>query len=196
MYYLDKKTYNKISRIVSIRPISYFNKKQLERFDCGIEEYNAFLLNEAQGLDDKNISKTFVLYAKNEKAIVGYFSLATDNIKLTSKEKGLNNLDDVIFRSFPAVKLGKLAINKNLPSSIDMNGYGSFVLDIIDYYVYKIIDIGVGCRFITVDADIEYDKNTDKFYLKNGFNYNENYKNSLGKTISMRRDVFHNEIIK
>ena len=127
---------------------------------------------------------------KKTKIIVGYFSLATDNIKLTTEEKIDVELDDIPFRSFPAIKLGKLAINKIIPDNIKLKGYGSFVLEIIDYYAYQVAEAGVGCRFITVDADIEYEKNTDKFYLKNGFKYNENYRRNKGQTISMRRDVY------
>ena len=29
--------------------------------------------------------------------------------------------------------------------------------------------LGVACRFLTVDADITYNKNTPEFYLKNRF---------------------------
>lgn len=193
MYYLDAKTYNKISNSVEIRSISVFNNKQLNKlsFDCEIEEYNNFLFCDALDLDKKNISKTFLMMHKKSKELIGYFSLATDNIKLTTEEKVDNNLEDVPFRSFPAIKLGKLAINKRISMNIKLKGYGSFVLEIVDYYAYQVIEVGVGCRFITVDADIEYIKDTDKFYLKNGFKYNENYKNIKGKTISMRRDIYN-----
>lgn len=193
MYYLDAKTYNKISNSVEIRSISVFNNKQLNKlsFDCEIEEYNNFLFCDALDLDKKNISKTFLMIHKKSKELIGYFSLATDNIKLTIEEKVDNNLEDVPFRSFPAIKLGKLAINKRISRNIKLKGYGSFVLEIVDYYAYQVVEAGVGCRFITVDADIEYIKDTDKFYFKNGFKYNENYKNIKGQTISMRRDIYN-----
>ena len=179
MHYLDAKMYDKISKSVEIRPINSLGRKRLSKkyFDCGIDEYNSFLFDDALSLDKKNI-------------LVGYFSLATDNIKLTTDEKINSKLEDVAFRSFPAIKLGKLAINKDIQNSIRIKGYGSFILNIIDYYAYQVAEIGVGCRFITVDANIEYDKDTDKFYLKNGFKYNENYKNVKSETISMRRDVY------
>lgn len=192
MYYLDAKMYDKISKSVEIRSINSLGRKRLSKkdFDCGIDEYNSFLFDDALSLDKKNISKTFLMIHIKTKTIVGYFSLATDNIKLTTDEKINSKLEDVAFRSFPAIKLGKLAINKDIPNSIRIKGYGSFILNIIDYYAYQVAEIGVGCRFITVDADIEYDKDTDKFYLKNGFKYNENYKNVKSETISMRRDVY------
>ena len=104
MYYLDEKTYNKISKSIEIHSISSFSIEKINKFkfDSGIEEYNDFLFYEA----------------------------------------------------------------------------------------FQVAEAGVGCRFITVDADIEYEKGTDKFYLKNGFKYNENYKKNKGLTISMRRDVY------
>lgn len=71
MYYLDAKTYNKISNSVEIRSISVFNNKQLNKlsFDCEIEEYNNFLFCDALDLDKKNISKTFLMMHKKSKEI-------------------------------------------------------------------------------------------------------------------------------
>ena len=49
----------------------------------------------------------------------------------------------------------------------------------------------VACRFVTVDADIEYYENTPEFYIKNGFVENQSKKRRItDKTISMRRDIF------
>ena len=52
-------------------------------------------------------------------------------------------------------------------------------------------ELGVACRFLTVDADIDYDKNTPEFYLKNGFVLNLNNKSRNPQhTVSMRKDIF------
>lgn len=193
MSYLKLSDFEKIGKKLEYYPISNFTKKDLIDFDfdCGVEEYNSFLLFDALDLDKKNISKTFIVMTKKEKVVIGYYTLATDNIKLTTDEKMTSKLDTVPFRSFPAMKLGKLAINKNIPDKLKIKGYGSFILDLIDSYVWNISKLGVGCRFITVDADVEYRKDTYKFYEKNGFKSNESFKNSNSLTISMRRDIFH-----
>ena len=59
-------------------------------------------------------------------------------------------------------------------------------------YAFEVNEAGVACRFVTVDADIEYDKNTPAFYEKNGFVMNLSKKKKIGpndKTVSMRRDI-------
>ena len=71
--------------------------------------------------------------------------------------------------ALPALKLGKLAINKSLSEKAQRRGYGSFILDIVNTYAYEMLDNGVACRFVTVDADIEYYEDTPEFYKKNGF---------------------------
>ena len=58
-------------------------------------------------------------------------------------------------------------------------------------FAYSINDAGVACRFITVDADIEYDPDTPQFYKKNGFVENlSNRSRNAKHTISMRKDIF------
>jgi len=123
--------------------------------------------------------------------LVGYFSLAADAVMLTDEEKETSNLAEVRFKTLPAIKVGKLAINKTLSPKISRKGYGSFALDVAETLAYKVIDCGVACRFLTVDADIEYNPNTTEFYEKNGFVVNSSKKRRASdKTVSMRRDIF------
>ena len=61
-------------------------------------------------------------------------------------------------------------------------------------YAFKMNEIGVACRFLTVDADIEYNPDTPEFYFKNGFVENLSNKRKNPKhTISMRKDIFVDE---
>lgn len=117
--------------------------------------------------------------------------MSTDTVKLTETEKGESRLKCVPFHSLPAVKVGKLAINRKLSNQAARKGYGSFALDIANTYAFEVYRNGVACRFLTVDADVEYNPSTFKFYEKNGFQQNESFKsNKVRKTISMRRDIF------
>ena len=161
-------------------------------FSCGkAEEYVTFLKEKALDLEEKSISKTFVLVHNLTKELIGYFSLSTDAVRLTAEEKEESNLSDVAFMSLPAIKLGKLAINKKLSPEASRRGYGSFILDMINTFAYEVNKEGVACRFVTVDADIEYDPNTPLFYEKNGFINNlSKPKRNNSKTVSMRRDIF------
>ena len=193
MSYLSEKEVIEIANTVSIFSITSVkdNIKQYS-FSCGkAEEYVTFFKEKALDLEEKSISKTFVLTHNSTKELIGYFSLLTDVVRLTMKEKEESNLSDVAFMSLPAIKLGKLAINKELSSEASRKGYGSFILDMINTFAYEVNKEGVACRFVTVDADIEYDSNTPSFYEKNGFVKNlSNPSRNNSKTVSMRRDIF------
>ena len=61
-------------------------------------------------------------------------------------------------------------------------------------FAFGMNELGIACRFITVDADIDYEPNTPEFYKKNGFVENLKYKQKKEvHTISMRKDIFVDE---
>lgn len=192
--YLSDQQYADILDVVSIYPIGSSSLKDLSAysFDTGkAKEYKSFLLLKAKGLDDLAISKTFIMIHNKTDELIGYFTLSADTIKLTESEKEESSLDSVSFMSLPAIKVGKLAINKKLSQQAQMKGYGSFALEMAMSKAYEVLKSGIACRFITVDADIEYYPNTPVFYEKNGFVRNQSRKvKSSDKTISMRKDIF------
>ena len=63
-----------------------------------------FLKEKAIDLEEKYISKTFVLVHNLTKELIGYFSLSTDAVRLTTEEKEESNLSDVAFMSLPAME--------------------------------------------------------------------------------------------
>lgn len=159
-------------------------------FDSKIEEYNDFL-KIAKAYSDINISKTFLLIHKKTDELLAYMTLSADSIKLTPQEKDTHNISKIPFASIPALKVGKLAVNKCLSSKAQLKGCGSFMLELARAFAYSMNELGVACRFITVDADIQYDENTPSFYKKNGFVENLSNKSKNARhTISMRKDIF------
>lgn len=159
-------------------------------FDTKIQEYNDFL-KVANRFDDLNVSKTHLLFHKQTKELIGYITLSTDSIKLTPDEKQVSNIQEVPFASIPALKVGKLAINKNISKDALRKGYGSYMLEIARAFAVSLNDMGIACKFLTVDADIEYDEDTPNFYFKNGFIENlSNKRRNPTYTISMRMDIF------
>ena len=142
-------------------------------------------------LEEIGVTRTFLVLHNVTNELIGYYSLSADTVRLTIDEKIGTDLESVDFMALPALKLGKLAINKSLSEEAQRRGYGSFILDIVNTYAYEMLDNGVACRFVTVDADIEYYEDTPEFYKKNGFVENQSRKRkSTDKTISMRRDIF------
>lgn len=162
-------------------------------FDSHIAEYNEFL-KIANKFYDLNISKTFLLLHKRTDELLAYMTLSADSIKLTNEEKELHNISKVPYASIPALKVGKLAVNKELSDEAKRKGYGSFMLEMARAFVFSMNDLGIACRFITVDADIEYEPNTPQFYEKNGFIENlSNKRRNAKHTISMRKDIFSDD---
>lgn len=159
-------------------------------FDSHIKEYDDFL-QVAKKFYDLNVSRTFLLIHRKTNELLAYMTLSADSIKLTPGEKELHDIAKVPYASIPALKVGKLAVNKETSDEIKRKGYGSFLLEMARAYAFKMNEMGVACRFITVDADIEYNPNTPEFYLKNGFVENLSNKRKNAKhTISMRKDIF------
>jgi GNAT superfamily N-acetyltransferase len=83
--------------------------------------------------------------------------------------------------TLPAVKIGRLAVDKQFQS----NGIGSSVLDFIKGWFTE--GNKTGCRFIVIDALNKPD--TLNFYSKNGFLY-LNPKDNKDKTRLMYFDLF------
>lgn len=172
---------------VSIKSIDDISKFT---FDSEIKEYNDFL-SIAITFDENNISKTFLLIHKKSNELLAYMTLSADSIRLTKDEKEMHNLLNVPYAAVPAIKIGKLAVNRRVSASVKRKGYGSFLISVAGAFVKMMNELGVACRFLTVDADIDYDKNTPEFYLKNGFVVNlSNKSRNPQHTVSMRKDVF------
>ena len=194
MSYLSDEEFNEIYGVVKVYSIMSNNIKDINEycFDCEeAKEYEIFLKEEAKLLETKCITRTFLLIHNITNELIGYFTLSCDAVKLTDSEKYESKLEEVVYRSLPAIKIGKLAVNKSLSNIAKRKGYGSFMLELANTYAYEVLETGVACRFLTVDADIEYNKNTPEFYIKNGFEYNLSIKkHENDKTISMRKDIF------
>lgn len=164
-------------------------------FDSKIEEYNDFL-KIAKVYGKINISKTFLLIHKETNELLAYMTLSADSIKLTPQEKETHSISKIPFASIPALKVGKLAVNKCLSPKAQLKGYGSFMLELARAFAYNMNESGIACRFITVDADIQYNENTPSFYKKNGFTENLSNKSKNAKhTVSMRKDIFENDYV-
>lgn len=190
MSYLVESDIIAIQNNVRLLSISEIDDISHYLFDSHIVEYNEFL-KIANKFCDLNISKTFLLLNKKTDELLAYMTLSADSIKLTNEEKELHDISKVPYASIPALKVGKLAVNKELSDEAKRKGYGSFMLEMARAFAFSMNELGVACRFITVDADIEYDSNTPQFYKKNGFIENLSNKRKNAKhTISMRKDIF------
>lgn len=140
---------------------------KIKPFKCAEEDLNGFLFDDAKHFQNELMAVTYLLEDEEENVTVAYFSLLADKITFNPDEKSLwNRLNRNIpnskrRRSYPALKIGRLAVNENYSGK----GVGTFVVDSIKYAFTTVKRLG--CRFLTVDAL----KSATSFYEKNGFRF-------------------------
>jgi GNAT superfamily N-acetyltransferase len=142
-------------------------------FDCGDSELNGFLFDDAVNYLIERLAKTYI-FDDGEKT-VAYWALLNDSLSIkdlgddiTEKtyvkwyKRIANTLNDgKRKKSYPAVKIGRLAVHKDYKGK----GIGRDILDlIVFYFTEKNIS---ACKFITVDALID----AIPFYQIYGFEF-------------------------
>ncbi|MDR0692243.1 MAG: GNAT family N-acetyltransferase [Prevotellaceae bacterium] len=135
-------------------------------FESGDKDLNDFLLNDAKNYLKSLLAVTYLL--KIDEETVAYFSLSNDNLtRSDDKKQTWNKINRSIpnekrRRTYPAVKIGRLAVAKKYAGV----GLGSrIILAVREMYVNE--PQRAGCRFITVDAY----RDALPFYQKNEFNF-------------------------
>jgi predicted GNAT family N-acyltransferase len=160
---------------------------RLDAFCCAIAEYNAYLTKESLKSQNDMIAVTYLLHEKRNGNIAAYMSLIADAIKLSASERELHQLN-YPFKTMPAMKIAKLAVSAEYKTRF--SGIGSKMIDIAAGIATTTYKDRFACRFITVDADIEHDRELTVFYSKNGFIANTEMNNQRSKTINMRKDLY------
>lgn len=142
----------------------------IKPFDCGDTDLNGFLFDDSKKHLKELIAVTYVLHIEN--VTVAYYNLLNDKIAHTDLDKNLELFIKRIgkfisqdkrgnFKSYPAVKIGRLAVHK------DYQGQ-KIGKKVLDYLKGNFIENNkTGCKFLTVDAYA----NSTKFYKQNGFEF-------------------------
>ena len=160
---------------------------KVNTFKCSIPEYNDYLVNDAHRSMNDYIALTWLLTERKTEKIAAYMSLIMDAIKLSFSEKELHHLS-YPFRTIPAMKIAKLAVDQNFTDKF--KGLGTFMINSAESFAEACNATYCACRFITVDADLEHDPGVLSFYEKNGFIQNAELYNKNRKTVSMRKDIY------
>jgi predicted GNAT family N-acyltransferase len=134
-------------------------------FDCGDTDLNAFLLDDALPHQTDLLTVTYLV--KHNATVVAYFSVLNDKVAVEQfpTKSQFRKLQRLLphrkrgYKSYPAVKLGRLAVDSELRGS----GLGTQLLHYIK--VMFISGNKTGCRFITADAY----HHAIPFYERNGF---------------------------
>lgn len=144
-------------------------------FDCDDEDLNDFILNDAKPHKEFVIAETYAFKFVDDQghptAPVAFASLSNDSIPLSSDRRDAYGLAEFGYKNFPAVKIGRLAVHRELQGA----NIGTDILNLLK--ILFITNNRTGCRFIVVNAKNR--PRTLRFYLKNDFQFldEEKYKN-------------------
>ena len=130
----------------------------IKPFDCEDEDLNSFLFKDAILYAKEMLATTFII--ENNERTLGYYSLLSDSFRVeetnfSSKTQYKNFLRELVphpkryLKGFPAIKIGRLAIDKTFKGK----GLGGMIVN--------------SCRLITIDAY----KKAIQFYEKFGFQF-------------------------
>ena len=136
----------------------------LDCFDCGDDDLNDFLIEDAKDFLNKRIATSYILL--DGESIVAYFCLLNDKISrqdvTNSQWKQIKGCfpERKRFGSYPAIKIGRFAVSsdykgKNIGTDL-MNLLKGMLNENPNYSAF---------RYITVDAY----KTAIDFYVKNDF---------------------------
>lgn len=141
------------------------------QFDCGHGDLNDFFTNDSQNYSSQLLGKSYCfLLDENPQEIVCAFTISNDSIKTNfipkPKRNKLNRKIPNVkrTRSYPAVLIGRLGVNKNHKNK----GVGRELMDFIKSWFIDSQN-KTGCRFVVVDSYNE--EGPLAYYQKNGFQF-------------------------
>jgi hypothetical protein len=145
-----------------------------DAFDCDNADLNDFFRDDALHYQSELLGKTYCFTLdENPKILVCAFTISNDSIKTTHlpnsrKKKVIQEIPrQKHMRSYPAVLIGRLGVNRNyrfVEGETERTGK-----QLMDFIKSWFIDGAnkTGCRFIVVDS---YNKQRPlKYYSENGF---------------------------
>lgn len=151
----------------------------LSSFSCGNEELDKFFREEITLCQRYKYVSVYGVSDIKTHEILALFTLSNDALIIESEDDlsdfvesetcEVNQEYQEIFgkqSSFPAINIGHLAVR----TEKQRMGIGQFV---VEYLIATFLHYGMaGCQYITVDSLNNPD--TNKFYCRNGFNYQTN----------------------
>jgi GNAT superfamily N-acetyltransferase len=150
---------------INIQELNETNSELLCAFHTYDPDLQEFLIEDAYANQKIGISKTYLLCYENK--IIGYITLLADTLRLEGELKEFFKNKNVTYKSLPALKIGRLAIDDNYLK----NGFGTKLLIFAHTLAEHTSKNLFGCRFLIVDAkrNSNTTKNSIHFYKKFGF---------------------------
>lgn len=178
--------------LIPINEVAPEEQHRIKDFSCGIPNLDSFLIEQATNLHTDHLGHTSVLFHEDFDGLVGYVTLSNDAIPLkTSEIGGLGLAYEVQLSAFPAIKIGRMAVHKDLQS----NGIGQRMLDLATGEIVGTPGVTTARLLIT---DAVNDPRVISFYTKCGFmesywaiDQAKNHGKGMERaTIKMIRDIY------
>ncbi|MEE9525919.1 MAG: GNAT family N-acetyltransferase [Candidatus Woesearchaeota archaeon] len=151
---------------IRIERLNSKHSEIIKDFQCYEKDLVDFLVDDAMENQKHKISATHLWFLKKTNELVGYITLLNDKINLEGNLKTFFRDKGILYKSLPALKIGRLAVD----DKFQKRGLGSLMLEFAFSIAIQNND-KVGCRFVNLDAKRNSDRNKDSihFYKKKNF---------------------------
>ena len=166
---------------LEVRQVRDTDQSALAAFECGDDDLNGFLRDDALRLQQRNTVTTYLALYDGE--LVGYISLMVDAVVLETKERKGLRLNHADHPVLPALKIARLGTAKAFREAT--GGLGTMLMRFAVAHGYEIAD-AAGCRLLTLDAYPD----AISFYERLGFLRNKAKPYREREHPSMRFDLF------
>lgn len=113
---------------------------------------------------EQSLARTYVAYEQGENGRpVAYITIVCGEVQTTAEHSLLDDGINFPYRSYPAVKIARLAVDVRYRG----NGIGKTLVDFSLGIVKTTVCPSVGCRFMVVDSK----RQSIKFYENCGFTF-------------------------
>ena len=151
---------------IEIEQINDSHKPILPDFKSYEKELVDFLAEDALGNQKKQMSITYLWFLKSTKELVAYVTILADAISLQGELKEHFRQQGILYKSLPALKIGRLCVADEYLG----RGIGTLMIEFVLVLAQR-ISKEIGLRFITTDAKRNQEPRKDSvhFYKKFGF---------------------------
>lgn len=147
------------SSLHKLKIYKYERKYQRDKFDCGKETLNNYILKNATK-DVKSRACTCFIIKNAAEEVIGYYTLSTESIPI--EDAPLPFQKKIKYKYVPVILLGRLAVDK----SNFGKGLGKLLLVDALKRSLEVSKNHVGAAAVIVDP---IDEEAKQFYLKYGF---------------------------
>src|SRR3989338_7624409 len=151
---------------IEIQQLNESHESILNCFKSYEKELVDFLIEDSLDNQKKQMSITYLWFLKSTKELVAYVTVLADAISLQGELKEHFRQQGVLYKSLPALKIGRLCVTDEYLGK----GIGTLMIEFTLVLAQK-ISKDIGLRFITTDAKRNQEPRKDSvhFYKKFGF---------------------------